>query len=460
GMVIYIATLKGEVADKLRAKSSYQPPLFSYSYGWSFILIMTGFICTEIAGISAVFLYIYSHKRDWNKKDQQRFLTNSLAVPPAPPCLKHYSRPPEHVPMQNHQTQMNKSKKNHVQYDYHQPLLDHGQPSGNHTSRATVHPVENHQEYQHNALQEPNRRPQTHCNRQCCNKETPGYSYHQIQNTLDLARQPLLNFNKSNCECSITRNGTSLEDLTKYRKPPSPNINRQERPQTWTLPRRNTRLENKQQPLGNTKLSTSFTSPQLREAGARSCCSPCDCFYCCCCCRDRPPPSLPPCCSNPHQNPHQNQSFSHYPPHTRLPPPDITFNHHHHQPYHREMSYHQARPEVSSYPNQCCNGAPGGQMPPMRLSQYRPGTPPASYSHNGTPSATRHSTPSASRRNPAVSPNVSLSRSRPHSRIGTPPLIRLNSGSSSHSQEDDCYDLQENGSQHYRHDSIRRTTPV
>ncbi|XP_068230006.1 uncharacterized protein stg1 [Palaemon carinicauda] len=87
GMVIYIATLKGEVAEKLRPRSTFQPPLFVYTYGWSCYLIMLGFITTEIAGITAVFLYIYWHKRDWSKKEEQKYHSQLLETPP--PCLKH-----------------------------------------------------------------------------------------------------------------------------------------------------------------------------------------------------------------------------------------------------------------------------------------------------------------------------------------------------------------------------------
>ncbi|XP_042863661.1 uncharacterized protein LOC122247993 [Penaeus japonicus] len=88
GIVIYIATLKGEVAEKLRPKSTFQEPLFVYAYGWSFLLIIAGFISTEVAGITAIFLYIYWHKRDWSNK--QKLLYSPDCIPPLPPaCLKH-----------------------------------------------------------------------------------------------------------------------------------------------------------------------------------------------------------------------------------------------------------------------------------------------------------------------------------------------------------------------------------
>ncbi|XP_069983667.1 uncharacterized protein [Penaeus vannamei] len=88
GIVIYIATLKGEVAEKLRPKSTFQEPLFVYAYGWSFLLIVAGFISTEVAGITAIFLYIYWHKRDWSNK--QKLLYSPDCIPPPPPaCFKH-----------------------------------------------------------------------------------------------------------------------------------------------------------------------------------------------------------------------------------------------------------------------------------------------------------------------------------------------------------------------------------
>ncbi|XP_042242460.1 uncharacterized protein LOC121879757 [Homarus americanus] len=81
GVVIYIATLKGEVGDKLRPRSSFQPPRFTYSYGWCFLLLMLGFVTTETAGITAIFLYIYWHKREWQQKCQQSLM---VGAPPRP----------------------------------------------------------------------------------------------------------------------------------------------------------------------------------------------------------------------------------------------------------------------------------------------------------------------------------------------------------------------------------------
>lgn len=68
GLVMYISIFKAEVGGKLRATSQLQPAVFTYKYGYSFILYVSGFVSTEISGTCAVFLYIYWHQKDWRKK--------------------------------------------------------------------------------------------------------------------------------------------------------------------------------------------------------------------------------------------------------------------------------------------------------------------------------------------------------------------------------------------------------
>lgn len=68
GLVMYISIFKAEIGGKLRATSQLQPAVFTYKYGYSFILYVTGFVSTEISGTCAVFLYIYWHQKDWRKK--------------------------------------------------------------------------------------------------------------------------------------------------------------------------------------------------------------------------------------------------------------------------------------------------------------------------------------------------------------------------------------------------------
>lgn len=65
GLVMYISVFKAEVGYKLREPSFSQPPAFTYRYGYSFILYVSGFVTIEMAGTSAVFLFIYWYQKDW-----------------------------------------------------------------------------------------------------------------------------------------------------------------------------------------------------------------------------------------------------------------------------------------------------------------------------------------------------------------------------------------------------------
>ncbi|XP_011497770.1 PREDICTED: voltage-dependent calcium channel gamma-3 subunit [Ceratosolen solmsi marchali] len=58
GMIMYISIFKAEVGSKLRPRSSFQGPPFVYRYGYSFLLYVSGFITTEFAGTTAIFLHI------------------------------------------------------------------------------------------------------------------------------------------------------------------------------------------------------------------------------------------------------------------------------------------------------------------------------------------------------------------------------------------------------------------
>ncbi|XP_014606754.1 PREDICTED: uncharacterized protein LOC106788203 isoform X2 [Polistes canadensis] len=64
GMVMYISIFKAEVGSKLRPRSSFQGAPFTYRYGFSFLLYVSGFITTEVAGTYAIFLYISWHQRE------------------------------------------------------------------------------------------------------------------------------------------------------------------------------------------------------------------------------------------------------------------------------------------------------------------------------------------------------------------------------------------------------------
>lgn len=50
GIIMYISLFKSEVGSKLRPRSMFQPPLFAYKYGHSFILFVVGCISAEIVG--------------------------------------------------------------------------------------------------------------------------------------------------------------------------------------------------------------------------------------------------------------------------------------------------------------------------------------------------------------------------------------------------------------------------
>ncbi|XP_059471842.1 uncharacterized protein LOC132194538 isoform X2 [Neocloeon triangulifer] len=92
GLVMYISVFKAEIGSKLRPRSQLQPPMFTYSYGLSFLLVVLGFVATEGAGTCAVFLYIYWHQRDWRHKSHAR---PPPAMPPPPP---HGVPPPPSPP--------------------------------------------------------------------------------------------------------------------------------------------------------------------------------------------------------------------------------------------------------------------------------------------------------------------------------------------------------------------------
>lgn len=74
GLVMYISIFKAEIGSKLRPRSALQPPLFTYRYGFSFLLVVSGFMATEIAGTCAVFLYIYWHQKEWGRKRLEHHL--------------------------------------------------------------------------------------------------------------------------------------------------------------------------------------------------------------------------------------------------------------------------------------------------------------------------------------------------------------------------------------------------
>lgn len=94
GLVIYISTFKSEVGIKLQDQSSLQPPLFTYRYGFSFLLVVSCFMATELTGTSAIFLYINLHKKQWISDGEGSVTYGDCPVPDEfpPPCRRHHKR--------------------------------------------------------------------------------------------------------------------------------------------------------------------------------------------------------------------------------------------------------------------------------------------------------------------------------------------------------------------------------
>lgn len=88
GIVIYIATFKAEVGNKLRPKSSFQGPMFVYTYGYSFMFAVAALILCELTGTFAIFLYIRQYQLEWKKEAERQQYIEYLPAPSVPP-LEH-----------------------------------------------------------------------------------------------------------------------------------------------------------------------------------------------------------------------------------------------------------------------------------------------------------------------------------------------------------------------------------
>uniref|UniRef100_A0A0P5RW56 Voltage-dependent calcium channel gamma-5 subunit n=1 Tax=Daphnia magna TaxID=35525 RepID=A0A0P5RW56_9CRUS len=117
GLVVYVSVFTAEIGSKLRPSSSLQPPMFTYIYGYSFYLVVTGFLAAEVAGTAAIFLFIYWHRNRIAKKEMHRKMTLALVqtpvdlgytaahghllaiVPPPPPPSSQNHH--QHYPMTN-----------------------------------------------------------------------------------------------------------------------------------------------------------------------------------------------------------------------------------------------------------------------------------------------------------------------------------------------------------------------
>ena len=107
GLVVYVSVFTAEIGSKLRPSSSLQPPLFTYTYGYSFQMVVTGFLAAEVAGTSAVFLFIYWHRNRIAKKEMHRKMTMALVQTPIEISQAGHLLPPFPVNQleQHHQNQ-------------------------------------------------------------------------------------------------------------------------------------------------------------------------------------------------------------------------------------------------------------------------------------------------------------------------------------------------------------------
>ncbi len=62
GQIVYISILKGEMGNKLMPMSLLSPPRLSYSYGWSFVMLVASFLTCEAAGVCAISLFLLHHQ--------------------------------------------------------------------------------------------------------------------------------------------------------------------------------------------------------------------------------------------------------------------------------------------------------------------------------------------------------------------------------------------------------------
>lgn len=72
GIIMYISAFKSQVGHKLRYLTIHHTPRMSYSYGYSFALYLSGFIAAELAGTSAVYLFLRWYQKDWVTQVNER----------------------------------------------------------------------------------------------------------------------------------------------------------------------------------------------------------------------------------------------------------------------------------------------------------------------------------------------------------------------------------------------------
>lgn len=95
GIIMYISLFKSEIGSKLRPRSMFQPPLFTYRYGHSFILFVIGCISAEIVGTLNFFLFIQIREIGREKVTEQKkspplhtFCSNPCLIPSRTKCVR------------------------------------------------------------------------------------------------------------------------------------------------------------------------------------------------------------------------------------------------------------------------------------------------------------------------------------------------------------------------------------
>ncbi|KAI3381352.1 hypothetical protein SNEBB_006428 [Seison nebaliae] len=71
GLVIFIATFVEDISEKY--EQYHNTFRYKYSYGYSFLLAVLAFVCSEFSGVLAVYWYIIRYTRNTNKKEQQNY---------------------------------------------------------------------------------------------------------------------------------------------------------------------------------------------------------------------------------------------------------------------------------------------------------------------------------------------------------------------------------------------------
>uniref|UniRef100_A0A915A6I2 Uncharacterized protein n=1 Tax=Parascaris univalens TaxID=6257 RepID=A0A915A6I2_PARUN len=77
-IIVYMSAVSKEVGNKQYPATEMDDPLFHYSYGYSFIMLKTSFLGTEIAALFSVLVYMAKRDERTYNRYHIRFLTASL----------------------------------------------------------------------------------------------------------------------------------------------------------------------------------------------------------------------------------------------------------------------------------------------------------------------------------------------------------------------------------------------